>query len=180
LRDGLLLSSAIGWSPIECRKDEAVAAATFASRAFVVVQTLSTAESDGSKYFPGEGVRGADSGCVLVCIDLIYLEHWQLPDGTGAPADLMTGMSESQLKLIAEREALKHTLGNLTLLTDARNPSLGNLDFTTKQLKLRKSLLKLNHEIADMPDWTEERIRARAVRLSDLAIKVWPALDNAS
>jgi hypothetical protein len=67
-----------------------------------------------------------------------------------------------------------HTLGNLTLLTNARNPSLGNLDFATKQMELRKSLLKLNHEIAEMPNWTEERIRARATRLSDLVIKVWP------
>jgi hypothetical protein len=61
------------------------------------------------------------------------------PEGTCAATDLMTGMSEAQLKLIAEREVLKHTLGNLTLLTDARNPSLGNLDFAKKQLKLRKS-----------------------------------------
>jgi hypothetical protein len=109
-----------------------------------------------------------------------WREHWLLPDGTQAAADLMTGMSEAQLKLIAEREALKHTLGNLTLLTDARNPSLGNLDFAAKQVKLRKSLLKLNHEIAEMANWTEERIRTRATRLSDLAIKVWPALDPAS
>ena len=71
-------------------------------------------------------------------------------------------MSESQLKTIAEREALKHTLGNLTLLTDARNPSLGNLDFGTKQVQLKNSLLKLNHEIGDMPNWNEDRIRARA------------------
>jgi hypothetical protein len=109
-----------------------------------------------------------------------WWEHWLLSDGTRAPKDLMTGMSESQLKLIAEREALKHTLGNLTLLTGARNPSLGNLDFTAKQAQLRKSLLKLNHEIAEMPDWTEERIRTRATRLSDLAIKLWPALNLAS
>jgi hypothetical protein len=109
-----------------------------------------------------------------------WREHWLLPDGTQAAADLMTGMSESQLKLIAEREALKHTLGNLTLLTDARNPSLGNLDFSKKQAKLRESLLKLNHEIAQMPNWTEERIRTRAIRLSDLAIKVWPGVDPAS
>jgi Protein of unknown function (DUF1524) len=86
----------------------------------------------------------------------VWREHWLLPDGTQAAADLMTGMSESQLKLIAEREAVKHTLGNLPLLTDARNPSLGNLDFAAKQEKLRKSLLKLNHEIAEMPNWTEE------------------------
>ncbi len=105
-----------------------------------------------------------------------WREHWPLPDGTLAAADLMTGMTESQLKAIAEREALKHTLGNLTLLTKARNPSLGNLDFATKRLELKDSLLKLNHEIADMEDWTAEQIRARANRLSVLAARLWPAL----
>ena len=105
-----------------------------------------------------------------------WWEHWLLPDGTRAAADLMTGMTEPQLKVIAERESIKHTLGNLTLLTDARNPSLGNLGFSTKQEKLKKSLLKLNHEIADMPDWTEEQIRTRARRLSDLAVRAWPAI----
>lgn len=109
-----------------------------------------------------------------------WREHWPLSDGTQAAADLLTGMSESQLKLIAEREAIKHTLGNLTLLTDARNPSLGNLDFNSKREKLKMSLLKLNHEIAEMPNWTEERIHTRATRLSDLAIKLWPALDSES
>lgn len=106
----------------------------------------------------------------------VWWEHWPLPDGARAASDLMTGMSESQLKLIAERETVKHTLGNLTLLTDANNPRLSNLGFSTKQEKLRRSLLKLNHEIADMPEWGEQQIRNRAKRLSDLAIKAWPAL----
>ena len=105
----------------------------------------------------------------------VWATHWPLPDGTRVPPDLMTGMSETHLKLIAEREALKHTLGNLTLLTDARNPALSNLDFTLKRDKLRESRLKLNYEIAEMPDWTAERIRARANRLADLAINVWPS-----
>lgn len=103
-----------------------------------------------------------------------WTTHWALPDGTRVPPDLMTGMSEAQLKLIAEIEALKHTLGNLTLLTDARNPSLGNLDFMIKREKLRASRLKLNYEIAEMEDWTAERIRARANHLADLAIMLWP------
>jgi hypothetical protein len=60
-------------------------------------------------------------------------------------------MTEVQLTIIATREALKHTLGNLTLLTDTRNPSLGNLNFDTKRAALSSSLLKLNREIADLP-----------------------------
>jgi len=99
-----------------------------------------------------------------------------LTDGTQAPTDRRTGMTEAQLSMIATREALKGTLGNLTLLTDARNPSLGNMDFETKRDALSRSLLKLNHEIADLPSWTEETIRTRAGRLTDLAIKIWPQI----
>ena len=105
-----------------------------------------------------------------------WREHWLLPDGTQAASDLITGMTAIQLSAIAEREALKHTLGNLTLLTRARNPSLGNMDFAGKRAKLSLSLLKLNHEIAEMPEWSEQQIRLRAGRLSELAIKVWPGL----
>ena len=34
-----------------------------------------------------------------------WMEHWPLPDGSKAPADLVTGMTELQLKLITERQA---------------------------------------------------------------------------
>ncbi len=105
-----------------------------------------------------------------------WMEHWLLPDNSSVPADLRTGMTEAQLTIIATREALKNTLGNLTLLTDTRNPSLGNLNFDTKRDALRRSLLKLNHEIADLPCWTEDSIRVRAGRLADLAIKIWPQI----
>jgi hypothetical protein len=103
-----------------------------------------------------------------------WMDHWPMPDGTTASGDLRAGMTESQLKLIEDREALKHTLGNLTLLTEARNPSLGNLNFDTKRDALRKSLLKMNREIAELSSWTEESIRTRAGRLANLANKVWP------
>lgn len=107
-----------------------------------------------------------------------WMEHWPLPDNTSAPKDLRTGMTEVQLTIIATREALKHTLGNLTLLTDTRNPSLGNLNFDTKRAALSSSLLKLNREIADLPRWTEESIRVRGGRLADLATKIWPAISG--
>jgi hypothetical protein len=62
----------------------------------------------------------------------VWIEHWPLPDGTNAPADLITGMTGIEIKAITKRDALKHTLGNLILLTDARNPSLGNPGFAVK------------------------------------------------
>lgn len=105
-----------------------------------------------------------------------WMEHWRLPDGTKAPADLVSGMTELQIKAIAKRESLKHTLGNLTLLTDARNPSLGNLGFAVKRDKLKNSLLKSNQLIAALPDWAEENIQTRGKSLADCAVKLWPGL----
>ena len=108
-----------------------------------------------------------------------WQEHWFLPDGAKAPEDRRTGLSEQQLKWVDERESLKNTIGNLTLLNYARNPSVGNDHFTKKQGKYAQSLLKLNQEIASFPDWSEARIRQRSDRLADLAIKVWPDLPQA-
>jgi uncharacterized protein with ParB-like and HNH nuclease domain len=104
-----------------------------------------------------------------------WLEHWPLPDGTLVPADFRTGMSELQLNIIAEREALKNTLGNLTLLTSAGNPSLGNQSFGVKRKVFGTALLKLSHEIAKEPEWDATQIRARAAGLAQLAISIWPS-----
>ncbi|MGH9553493.1 MAG: DUF262 domain-containing protein, partial [Terriglobales bacterium] len=104
-----------------------------------------------------------------------WFEHWPLDDNTRVPSDLVTGMSEVQLKSIAKREALKNTLGNLTLLNGARNPSLGHQGFAVKRDKIAKSLLKLNHEIAEKTSWTESDIEKRGSRLAELAVKIWPS-----
>jgi hypothetical protein len=106
----------------------------------------------------------------------VWMEHWPLPDGTKAPTDLITGMTEPHIKAIAKRESLKHTLGNLTLLTDARNPSLGNQSFAVKRDKLKHSLLKSNQAIAALAEWTETEIENRAKKLGDCAVKLWPGL----
>jgi hypothetical protein len=104
-----------------------------------------------------------------------WFEHWPLDDDTRVPSDLVTGMSEAQLKSIAKREALKNTLGNLTLLNGARNPSLGHQGFAVKRDKIAKSLLKLNREIAEKTSWTESDIEKRGSRLAELAVKIWPS-----
>src|SRR6185312_9968533 len=66
-----------------------------------------------------EGISLPDNLTIEHVLPEAWAQYWKLPDGTQAAADFLTGMSESQLKLIGEREALKHTLGNLTLLTDS-------------------------------------------------------------
>jgi hypothetical protein len=104
-----------------------------------------------------------------------WMTHWPLPDGSRAPANLEGGVTEAQRPLILQREALKHTLGNLALLTATKNPELGNLAFDAKKEWLRRSLLKMNQDIAARSVWDETAIRERANFLCDLAIQIWPA-----
>lgn len=113
-----------------------------------------------------------------------WAEHWPLPDGTHAPLNRSVGVDDPRHAVIAKRERLKHSLGNLTLLTPSGNPRLGNKPFTvpdddlgiSKREALRTSLLRMNHEIAAQPDWGEDRIASRAEILATRAIALWPAL----
>jgi len=112
-----------------------------------------------------------------------WAEHWPLPDGARAPGDFVVSTDDPRLVGIKHREGLKHTFGNLTLLTPSGNPRLGNQPFTvtdpsvgiSKREALRSSLLKMNQEIAAQPTWDEQRIAERASRLASLALKLWPA-----
>ena len=126
------------------------------------------------RFDESEGLR--DDLTIEHILPESWTDEWSLPDGTRVPSDKLTGMGEAQLKLIADREALKHTLGNLTLLTGASNASYSNDSFETKRRRLATSLLKENHEIASASEWNEEQIRQRAARLAQLALMVWPTV----
>jgi hypothetical protein len=82
---------------------------------------------------------------------------------------------------IATREQLLNAIGNLTLVTSALNPSLGNENFGEKKAQLANSLLVLNREIAAHETWNEAAIRQRGAELAKLTTEIWPAtlsLDN--
>jgi len=112
-----------------------------------------------------------------------WAEYWPLPDGARAPHDRVVGVDDPRHPAISRREALKNSLGNLTLLTPSGNPRLGNKPFTTvdpvvkisKREALRTSLLKMNHEIAEHEEWDEETILRRATLLATRAVELWPA-----
>ena len=75
-----------------------------------------------------------------------------------------------------EREAALQTLGNLTIITDQLNRSLGQAAFSDKAPKLvEHSNLTMNRRIAEQDKWDETNIRARGEALADLAVKVWPS-----
>ncbi len=101
-------------------------------------------------------------------LPVTWEEHWPLQNDTGEPIEY--GNPNYR-----EREAAIHTLGNLTVVTDALNKSLSNLPFKEKKAKLvEHSNLTLNHRIAKREDWDESAIRERGEELAMLAYAVWP------
>lgn len=71
-----------------------------------------------------------------------------------------------------------HTLGNLTLT--GYNSELSARPFVEKRDMtggFKDSHLRLNADLAKLDEWNEAQIQARAERLADQAVKVWPALE---
>ncbi|WP_039939308.1 GmrSD restriction endonuclease domain-containing protein [Streptomyces himastatinicus] len=70
-------------------------------------------------------------------------------------------------------ETLVHTLGNLTLTGE--NTRLSNHPYERKQQIFDNSALRMNREIAGTERWGRAEILARADRLADRAVALWPA-----
>jgi hypothetical protein len=94
-----------------------------------------------------------------------WQSHWALPEGSRAEG---------------EREALLHTLGNLTLLTSRLNSKVSNGPWKgesgKKQALEDHCVLFLNRKLNDLAgdDWTEVKIRSRTDTLGKLITEVWP------
>ena len=91
--------------------------------------------------------------------------HWPLPAGGSDVEDV--------------REALIHTVGNLTLLTAKLNPAISNGpwgdDGTGKRAVIAKhSALAMNRELNDAKVWDEAAIRGRSRELGEVALRIWP------
>jgi hypothetical protein len=77
------------------------------------------------------------------------------------------------------RDSLKHSIGNLTLLTKALNPSLSNGPWTTKRPAiLAESKLNLNRVFQNKLTWNDDDVRLRSAELATLAITIWPKKTN--
>ncbi len=77
------------------------------------------------------------------------------------------------------RETMKHTLGNLTLISDGLNISAGNKGFVEKRAKYDEhASLFLMKWFAKKDRWTEHEIRERGEHLATLAIPIWPGIDG--
>jgi hypothetical protein len=98
-------------------------------------------------------------------------EHWPL-----------TGTTKER------RNKVVHAIGNLTLLNEKLNPSQSNKPWIDgkdpdggKRAALKKyTVLFLNKDLCDFPDWNEARIYARSETLFKIALKIWPHGGDAS
>ena len=99
-----------------------------------------------------------------------WRQFWPLPDGVEEPG--MAGV---------QRDRIIHSIGNLTLVNSKLNPCMSNGPWHDKRAGLDKhSVLFLNKDLLrHAPDvWNETAIDARARRLCQAAIKVWPHADG--
>lgn len=80
----------------------------------------------------------------------------------------------------SERDGLKHTIGNLTLVTGRLNPSMSNAGWAAKRLALREnSILKISTDLREAEVWDEPEIIKRTERLSGACLEVWPRPSSA-
>lgn len=107
-------------------------------------------------------------------IEHVLPEKWQ--DNWAIPETEQKD-PEQRSAFIEERDRLKHTLGNLTLITSPLNSGVSNGDWQTKKAELlRFSRMNLTRYFHDIPDWNESRIRERSQALFEVARQVWPPL----
>lgn len=94
--------------------------------------------------------------------------HWPLPEGA------------DDLAARIERDAAKHRLGNLALVTTALNSSLSNAPWismsgSSKRTELSKySQYLINKDVIDQAAWGEEQIAVRGEKLAQSILKIWP------
>ncbi|UFQ98665.1 DUF262 domain-containing protein [Pseudomonas wenzhouensis] len=105
-------------------------------------------------------------------LPVTWQEHWPLP------ADVQ-GDLQKKLEFSQRRDRLKHTLGNLTLVTVSLNPALSNSSWSVKKPELLKwSKLNLSRDLHDHAEWAEEAILSRGKTLAKAAIEIWPYPDQ--
>lgn len=136
---------------------------------------------------------------VLFTTEDLHVEHilpnkwaanWPLPSGIQSISedwsihaqysDRAEPLTEIEIHQFTQREKLKNTLGNLTLLTKELNPSIGNAGWSIKRSKdgLGDSILMINRDILECEFWDEGVIGGRALNLAKAVDKVWPAAQS--
>ncbi|WP_216442079.1 GmrSD restriction endonuclease domain-containing protein, partial [Arcanobacterium phocae] len=107
-----------------------------------------------------------------VDLDSATIEHVMPQTLTEEWERALADQLEARQDLREVHTELLHTLGNLTLT--GYNSELSNGPFSVKRAELAKSGIRMNQEISAEPVWGPAQIRARAERLADRIVGIWP------
>ena len=111
-----------------------------------------------------------------------WFENWPLDDGFITEEDfniaihaVMTESEENgKYHKIVNRNRMLHTLGNLTILTNALNPSVSNSSYDIKKQEIiKQSTLLLNSYFMDRNTWDENEISIRGKYLYNHIKNIW-------
>jgi hypothetical protein len=73
-----------------------------------------------------------------------------------------------------EAEAVQKMLGNLVLLRENQNRSIGNAPFARRREAYAQSGYNVTRMVAEYDSWGPDEIRGRQEELAELAIQAWP------
>ena len=109
--------------------------------------------------------------------DLLTIEH-VLPQGWEDNWPLPAGVEPLEARI--ERDAAKHRLGNLALVTSPLNSALSNAPWVADDGPSKREALErfnqyqVNKGVLAQNAWGEAEIRARSEALADAILEIWP------
>lgn len=112
-----------------------------------------------------------------------WRQHWPM-SGDAQPTDddhyqaiFHVLEDDTPVGRIVRRDRIKHTLGNLTLVTQSFNSGVSNLAFSVKRQEFEdQSVLMLTKDFVKSPTWDESEIERRGNVLFEHARQVWSAV----
>jgi uncharacterized protein with ParB-like and HNH nuclease domain len=106
-----------------------------------------------------------------------WIENWPLSDGAGGLTDAQLEDADPENPTAIgtrRRNALVHSIGNLTIVSQALNSSVSNASWEIKKPELMAaSLLSINQRLVTKTEWNEASIVARSEDLFTLALNIW-------
>lgn len=107
-----------------------------------------------------------------------WIEKWPLPGGDRGMSwqELYDAPSDDPRAVATmARDRALHTIGNLTVLTQALNSSVSNGAWAEKKpALLQASLLPINLQLRGYEAWDEDAITRRGAELLERALRIWP------
>jgi hypothetical protein len=116
-----------------------------------------------------------------------WKEHWPMMNGLEPTTDdfynaiFAFNEDESTVGQIIRRDRIKHTIGNLTLVTPSFNSKLSNEAFEIKRREFEdQSVLMMTRDFVKKPDWNEEQILERSENMARMACEIWQSPEHRS